>query len=120
MQKLPAAEAINKEGQNMEGILKVTPEKMIQSSGEFASLGSQIKNLTGEMLSLVKGMNGVWKGEASSAFGNKFESLSPDMERLYRMVQEHAQDLQEMAKQYQMAESGNAEAGGGLENSVVV
>ena len=44
----------------MEGILKVTPEKMIQSSGEFASLGSQIKNLTGEMLSLVKGMNGVW------------------------------------------------------------
>jgi len=28
--------------------------------------------------------------------------------------------LQEMAKQYQMAESGNTEAGGGLENSVVV
>ena len=33
----------------MEGILKVTPEKLIQSSGEFADMGGQMKNLTGEM-----------------------------------------------------------------------
>ena len=38
---------------NMEGILKVTPEKLIQSSGEFADMGGQMKNLTGEMMSLI-------------------------------------------------------------------
>ena len=28
----------------MEGILKVTPEKLIQASGTFATTGTQVKN----------------------------------------------------------------------------
>ena len=31
----------------MEGILKVTPEKLIQASGTFATTGTQVKNLAG-------------------------------------------------------------------------
>ena len=58
-----------------------------------------MKNLTGEMLSLIKSTNSIWQGEAATAYGNKFASLSPDMEKLYRMVNEHVQDLQEMARQ---------------------
>lgn len=104
----------------MEGILKVTPEKLIQTSGEFDSLGGQMKNLTGEMLSLINGLNGIWQGEAASAYQGKFENLSADMEKLYRMVQEHARDLQEMATRYQSAESGNTEKGNSLRNGVVV
>ncbi len=104
----------------MEGILKVTPEKLIQTSGEFAALGNSMKNLTGEMLSLIKGMNGVWQGEAATMYGNRFEGLAPDMEKLYRMVQEHVQDLQEMAKQYQSAESSNTERGNSMKNNVIV
>lgn len=104
----------------MEGILKVTPEKLIQTSGEFAATGNQIKGLTGEMMSLVQGMKGIWLGEASSAYGNKFQSLQTDMDRLYRMVQEHVKDLQEMAELYQRAEAGNTEQGGSLRNNVVV
>ena len=42
----------------MEGILKVTPEKLIQTSGEFAGTGGQMKNLTGEMMSLVQWLKG--------------------------------------------------------------
>ena len=45
----------------MEGMLRVTPEKLLQTSGEFAALGNQMKNLTGEMLSLVKRLSGVWQ-----------------------------------------------------------
>lgn len=103
----------------MEGFLKVTPEKLLQTSGEFSLLGSQMKNLTGEMLSLVKSLSSVWSGEAASAYGNRFDSLSPDMEKLYRMVQEHVQDLQEMAGQYQTAESGNMEQGGSLSSNII-
>ena len=87
----------------MEGMLRVTPEKLLQTSGEFATLGNQMKNLTGQMLSQVRKLNGVWQGEAATAYGNRFDSLSPDMEKLYRMVQEHVQDLHEMARQYQSA-----------------
>lgn len=103
----------------MEGMLKVTPEKLIQTSGEFSSLGGQMKSLTGEMLSLIKSLNSVWSGEAASAYGNKFDSLAPDMEKLYRMVQEHVQDLQEMAGQYQSAESGNMEQGSSLNSNII-
>lgn len=104
----------------MEGILKVTPEKLIQASGEFADMGGQMKNLTAEMLALVQGMKGIWQGEAAAAYSGKFASLQSDMDKLYRMVQEHSSDLQEMAAHYQSAESGNMEQGGGLNANVIV
>ncbi len=104
----------------MEGMLKVTPEKLIQTSGEFALAGGQIKNLTGEMLSLIKNLNGMWQGEAATAYSNKFDSLAPDMEKIYRMIQEHVQDLQEMARQYQHAENESMQQGGGLSSNIIV
>lgn len=104
----------------MEGILKVTPEKLIQTSGEFATTGNQMKNLTSEMMSQIQSMQGIWQGEAANAYGTKFRSLQTDMDKLYRMVQEHVKDLQEMAGQYKMAETGNAEQGSGLNSNVIV
>ena len=103
----------------MEGILKVTPEKLIQASGAFATTGSQVKNLTGEMMSLVDSLQGVWQGEASGTFGARFKTLQSDMDKLYRMISEHSQDLTEMAGHYQRAESGNQEQGSSLESNVI-
>lgn len=104
----------------MEGILRVTPEKLTQTSGEFAATGNQMKNLTSEMISQIQGMKGIWQGEAADAYGTRFHSLQTDMDKLYRMVQEHVKDLQEMAAQYQMAETGNAQQGSGLNIHVIV
>lgn len=104
----------------MEGILKVTPEKLVEASGTFATTGSQIQNLTNEMMSLVTSLNSIWQGEAAGAFAGKFKQLQTDMDKLYRMIEEHAEDLQEMAEQYRKAESGNAEQGNGLQSGVVV
>lgn len=104
----------------MEGILKVTPEKLIQTSGDFSGIGTQMKNLTGEMLEQVQSMKGIWQGEAASAYGDKFHSLQSDMDRLYRMVQEHVNDLQEMAAHYQKAEEGSTRQGAGLNANIIV
>lgn len=104
----------------MEGILKVTPEKLIQTSGEFAATGNQMKNITSEMIAQIQEMKGIWQGEAAGAYGGKFSSLQTDMDKLYRMVQEHVKDLQEMAAAYQRAEAGNAEQGSGLNTNVIV
>ena len=81
----------------MEGILKVTPEKLIQASGTFATTGTQVKNLTGEMMTLVDSLQGIWQGEASGTFLTRFKTLQTDMDKLYRMIAEHSQDLTEMA-----------------------
>lgn len=103
----------------MEGMLKVTPEKLLQASGEFSALGNQMKSLTGEMMNLVQGLKGIWQGEAALAYGNQFSSLQTDMDKLYRMVQEHVTDLQEMAGHYQRAESGGTEKGSGLQHNII-
>ena len=55
----------------MEGILRVTPEKLIQTSGEFATTGNQMKNLTSEMISQIQGMKGIWQGEAADTYGKR-------------------------------------------------
>ena len=97
----------------MEGYLKVTPEKLISTSGEFQQSGSRIRNLTREMINIVDSLRSVWEGEAASAYNTKFHQLDDDMERMHRMIEEHVKDLTEMARQYQLAdiEFGNALAG---------
>ena len=40
----------------MEGIIKVSPETLISTAGEFSNQGSTINTLTGEMMTLVTGL----------------------------------------------------------------
>ena len=79
-----------------------------------------MKNLTGEMMSLVQGLKGIWQGEAASAYSGKFNSLQTDMDKLCRMIQEHSADLQEMAGHYQSAETGSTQQGSSLNSNVIV
>ncbi len=79
-----------------------------------------MKNLTSEMMSQVQSLKGIWQGEASSTYGNRFNSLQADMDKLYRMVQEHVKDLQEMAAGYQRAEAASTQQGSGLHTNVIV
>lgn len=98
----------------MDGILKVTPEKLIETSSEFSSVGSKIRNLTEEMARAVNGLKGVWQGEAAQMYSGRFSALQSDMDKMHRMIQEHVNDLQEMARQYQTAEAANVEEGNAL------
>lgn len=104
----------------MEGILKVTPEKLISTSEEFGVCGQNMNSLTQEMMSLVQSLKAIWSGEASMAYGNKFSSLQSDMDKLYRMVMEHSQDLTEMAQGYMEAENTNTEKGNSMNSNVIV
>jgi WXG100 family type VII secretion target len=103
----------------MEGTLKVTPEKLSSTAEQFSSTGTQVKNITQNMISLVDGLKGVWEGEASTAYNTKFHQLDDDMEKIHRMIQEHVKDLQKMAQQYQTAETANTEAGNSLAGDVI-
>lgn len=103
----------------MEGILKVTPEKLIASAGEFGSIGTRIRGLTEEMMNNVNSMKAVWMGEAADAYSGRFLSLQSDMDKMHRMIQEHVTDLQEMAQQYQIAETANAEEASALANNII-
>lgn len=103
------------------GILRVTPEKLQSTASSFASSASNVQNLTQQMTSIVTSLSGqVWSGEAATAYVNKFNGLQDDMNRIYKMIKEHSDDLIQMAQQYANAESTNAEAANTLSQDVIV
>lgn len=103
----------------MTGQLLVTPEQLISASNEFSASNSQVKNITSQMLDIVRSMSASWEGEANTAYLNKFNQLEDDMEKIFRMINEHVDDLQEMASNYQLAESTNVDTAGALSGDVI-
>ena len=104
----------------MNGIIKVAPEKLKATAGEFSSKASELNTITNEMLTLVAALSGNWEGTASQAYRTKFAALSDDMQRMYKMVQEHSTDLTDMATAYESAETENAEVANALSGDVIV
>lgn len=103
----------------MEGIIKVTPEKLISTAEEFNAANSQVRNLTQQMIQTVDSLKSAWEGEAATAYNTKFHQLDDDMQRMHSMINEHVADLKEMARQYQTAEQANAEIGNTLAGDVI-
>lgn len=103
----------------MEGIIKVTPEKLISTAEEFNTANAQVQNLTQQMLATVDSLKSAWEGEAATAYSTKFHQLEDDMNRMHSMINEHVTDLKEMAQQYQAAEQANTEVGNSLAGDVI-
>ena len=104
----------------MEGTLRVTPEQLEAAAGEFAAKGTTVGNLTSQMTQLIEGLASVWEGEAATAYTTKFRQLDDDIQKMIRMVQEHSNDLNEMARVYRDAETVNQDEIAGLAGDVIV
>jgi WXG100 family type VII secretion target len=104
----------------MEGILNVTPEQLISTATDFQGKGNTVSSLTSEMMSLVTGLSSAWEGEAKTAYVTKFQMLEDDIQKMINMVTEHVNDLNDMARSYQEAESKNVEEAGTLSGDVIV
>ncbi len=98
----------------MQGMLKVTPEKLIETAGEFANTEANIRRLTQEMVSVVDAFKPIWQGEAATGFANRFAALTEDMNSLYMLIRKHADDLNEIASEYMQAEQESTELAGSL------
>lgn len=104
----------------MDAVLKVTPEKLMETAAEFQNTETAVRNLTQEMISIVESFKPIWQGEAATGFANRFASLSDDMERLFALIRKHSESLSEMANEYRLAEeeSNNLSAGLGVEAAI--
>lgn len=103
----------------MQGTLLVTPEKLISTAQTFNSAAGTVQNITSQMLDLARRMGNTWIGEAYNAYNNKFQALEEDMGQMYRMITEHSNDLQEMARNYQAAEQANTEVSNALSSNAI-
>lgn len=89
----------------MTGTLKVTPEKLTAAANEFNGYNNQISNLTSQMMSVVRSLNGtVWQGEAQQSYVNKFTKLEGDMGDIRKKIADFVQDLSQMAANYKASE----------------
>ena len=103
----------------MDGIIKVDPQQLISTADEFNGTGGQVKGLTDQMVSIIDSLKSVWEGEAATTYNTKFHQLQDDMDKMYRMIQEHVKDLNEMAQQYISAENSNIDTGNALAGDVI-
>lgn len=104
----------------MTGTLKVTPEELRSTAAAFAFCGSEVKNNTAQMLTLVAGISqSVWSGASSAAYLNKFQALGADIEKINKMLQEQVNDLTAMAEEYERAEQEAQTAASALKNNIV-
>jgi len=101
----------------MNGILKVTPEELINSATELSSINSQVTTITTNMLDKVRSITS-WIGEANSAYVTKFDTLEEEMTKIKLMIEEHSTDLTEMARNYQLAEETNVESATALKSNI--
>lgn len=104
----------------MEGILKVTPEQLVSTAGEFESIGATVRNLTQNMTDTVTSLSGAWEGESSAAYISKFNGLQDDITRMHAMIAEHVKDLNDMASRYMEAEKQVASEVEALSSDVIV
>ncbi len=103
----------------MDGIIKVDPQKLISTADEFNGTGGQLKGITDQMISVVDSLKPVYEGEAATTYNTKFHQLQSDMDKMYRMIQEHVKDLNEMAQQYISVENINIDSGNALAGDVI-
>ena len=103
----------------MDGTIKVSTQELRSASSQFSSYGSEIQNLTSQMLSLISGITGaVWSGEAS-AYQSKFAGLEADISKINKMIQEHVTDLNTMADEYDRAEQQAQQEASALKNNII-
>lgn len=104
----------------MEGTLRVTPEQLESAAGEFSNKATTVGTLTSNMMDLVNNLNSSWEGEAATAYTSRFNQLEDDIQKMIAMVQEHSNDLIEMAQVYREAETANTEEAEALAGDVIV
>ena len=103
----------------MADIIKVSTEQLRSGASQFESEAGNLNNIISRIAEIASSIGSAWKGEASSSYTSKFSSLQQDGQVLYNRVKEHCTDLNEIAAQYDQAESAANEQAGGLPTGVI-
>lgn len=104
----------------MNGILRVSPEKLSATAKQFSASAGTVQRLTDSMMSEVKELNHSWAGEAATAYYRKMEGLQDSIRKMVRMIGEHSTDLEAMSQVYKEAEQKNESAAKALKTDIIV
>lgn len=82
-------------------IIQVTPEILNAKASEVRALKSQHDDTMAKLRSLVLSLNETWKGEAQTAFVEKFENMQPSFSNFSEMLEGYAKLMDTAARELQ-------------------
>ena len=100
-------------------VLKVNPSDLNEAAQLFSLKGTEIDNCTSKMLSLVEDLSSVWDGNTSLRYRTSFSKLNDDVIKITAMVREHADDLVDIASNYETYELTNSESSSELKIAIL-
>ncbi len=89
-------------------VLKVTPDKIKESTATLAELSTDIQCVVNKCKLLLENMNSQWEGEGQKEFEVYAYKIMNDMTQFAYACNEYAHDINEIAKAYSEAESSFA------------
>lgn len=81
----------------MADVIHVTPEELKNTAEEFRGLGTEVRNITQSMTSLVDGLNSIHEGDVAEAYRSQFHKLDSDIELMYTRITQHVDHLNSIA-----------------------
>lgn len=102
----------------MADTILVTPEELKNTAEEFRGIGSEARNLTQQMVSIINGLGSIYEGESATAFNNQFHKLDGDMETMHNNVTKQANHLNEIADKFSSEENKNVDESTGLPSNL--
>lgn len=82
-------------------LIQVTPDLLIGKATELRGLRSQHDETMTKMRTLIMGLNDVWKGDAQTAFVNKYESMQSTFTQFSQMLEDYAKLMDTAANKLQ-------------------
>ena len=70
--------------------IQVTPDMLSAKANELRSLKANHDDAMTKMRTLITSLNEIWKGEAQTAYINKYESMQPTFNNFSEMIEGYA------------------------------
>ena len=87
----------------MSNTIQVTTATLKNKANELKSLNSKFKSQVENLKSAESSLNGMWEGEAKTAFHKAFTQ----MHNFYNAIEQYVQKLDQIATAYEQAEKKN-------------
>lgn len=89
-------------------LIQVTPDMLKSKATELRGYKSEHEQAMNKMRTLITNLNEVWKGDAQTAFLNKYESMQSTFTNFAEMLEDYAKLMDNAAQKMQELDSGLA------------
>lgn len=101
-------------------IIKVSTQELQAASSQVGSSLSEMRNSFSAIEQAVNHSEGYWQGEAAQHHRKIYRELQGTVTEILNRVQEHMEDLQSIARNYETGEAEVRELAADLPSDVIV